>query len=268
MRSSAGTEFYHNRPKPFLKKKKSPKKSEYSFVLVPILRKKNCIKLCYGTETVFQRFKSPAFWPGCCWERNCTLQNENTWSSFTLGEVSVHLAPSTAVTAAAVLQVLTLTSTSSLEFVIWGPPDLLVTRRWLCVPLPKACELSPSIHCQALLSPCLSLTYFFTTHNTHHTSQHCRCRQKMHHLPRAINLLQEIPPCKSRGRSAAFREFHLLATPLGMSPAENLQRKILTIPASKTGRCWTAFLYSHTRVHHPKGAAKPSSIVDTKQKQL
>lgn len=43
MKSSAGTEFYHNVPKPFLqkkKKKKSPKNIDYSFVLVLILKKK------------------------------------------------------------------------------------------------------------------------------------------------------------------------------------------------------------------------------------
>lgn len=47
MKSSARTEFYHNGPKPF--HKKSPKNSEYSLVLVPIL-KKNGIKLCHETE--------------------------------------------------------------------------------------------------------------------------------------------------------------------------------------------------------------------------
>lgn len=62
-------------------------------------------------------------------EKLCTFQNDSTWSSFTLGQVSVHLVSSTVVAAAAAdLQVLTLTSTSSLDFVIWGPPDLLVTR--------------------------------------------------------------------------------------------------------------------------------------------
>lgn len=61
-------------------------------------------------------------------EKLCTLQNDSTWSSFNLGEVSLHLTPSTVVTAAAVLQVLTLTNPSSLDFVIWGPPDRLVTR--------------------------------------------------------------------------------------------------------------------------------------------
>lgn len=41
-------------------------------------------------------------------EKLCTLQNDSTWSSFTLGEVPLHLAPSTVLSAAAVLQVLSL----------------------------------------------------------------------------------------------------------------------------------------------------------------
>lgn len=75
------------------------------------------------------------------------------------------------------------------------------------------------------------------------------------------------------GRSCALEFsgaiYHLHPAPEhGRNPAVNPERKILSIPASKTGRCWTAFLYSNRRVHHPKGAAKPSSIMDIKQKQL
>lgn len=169
MKSSSETEFYHNGPKPF-KKVLKPVNPFFCFGSHSE-KKKLCKTLLWNRNLVFQCCKSPAFWLGCCWEKNSVYSRMTVQGLLSPLERSTRL-PNTGVTAATVLQVLTFSSTSSLDFVIWGPPNLLVTRDD-CVPLPRACKPSPSIHCHPVptfrsCSPLVSLIDLFTIHIHHH----------------------------------------------------------------------------------------------------
>lgn len=168
-------------------------------LLVLILKKKNYIKLCCGTEIqCVSAARAQHSDPGVAGRE--TLQNDSTWSSFTLGEVPLHLAPSTVLTAAAVLQVLSLQPFKP-RFCDLGTPWPLGDRRMTvchclnlvsCLPL-FAVILSPLSGLALLFS--LSLSPISLQHTTFTiTSHHCRCRQKMHHLPRVVTYLKKLLP--------------------------------------------------------------------------
>lgn len=164
---------------------------------------------------MFQCCKSPAFWPGCCWERNSVVSRMTVHGLLSplerscppCGNCCCCCSPSAHTH-----------QPFKPRFCDLGTPWPLGDQRTTVCAAAKnlwavSLYLLPSCpHFQVLLSPSLSLTNFFTTHNIHQHLPTLQMQAEDAPLAQSSNLLKEISPCKSRGWSAAFREFHLIAT--------------------------------------------------------
>lgn len=184
-------------PKPFLKK--SPKNSEYSLALIPILKKKS-IKFYHKTEIqCFNALRAqhsdldvagretlhpPEWqhmvffhpWRGLC--PLCSQQGGNCCCCSPSAHTHQHFKRRFCDLATP-----------------WPLGDQKMTVRATAKSLwAISLYLLPSCpHFQAFLSPCLSLISLQHTTLTI-TSWHCRCRQEMHHLPRVVTYCKKFLP--------------------------------------------------------------------------